>query len=80
VTGQDAKIAFHAGQIDLVDLAGKQQTFRRYETRLESCHALASVMSTARVCMPGLSTSSDVALVPVNIAISAITSLRYYRP
>jgi hypothetical protein len=35
VAGKDAKIALNARQIDLIDLAGKQQALRRYMAHLK---------------------------------------------
>src|SRR5262249_11004068 len=38
MTGQHAEIAFRAGNVDLIDLAGEGELFRRYEIEVEGGH------------------------------------------
>ena len=41
MTGEHAEVALGAGNVDLIDLTGKQQLFGRYEIELEGGHVVS---------------------------------------
>ena len=48
VSGQHAEIAFHAGNVNLIDLAGEGELFRRNQIELEGGHDLSVLSAVTR--------------------------------
>ena len=48
VTGEHAEIAFHAGNVDLIDLAGEGELFRSNQIEVEGGHGLSVLSAVTR--------------------------------